>query len=160
MTQDLDSKEKSQDNDKESAAASAQADKDEAGPKEHEKKFKEKDFVIGHLSKVYLANNKTAAWQGLTDEEKNYAYYLSEAGHAGAKMIYHQISYESPPLFLLLSAYFQEKNIDHLSKAAVKKKIPIKTFLNFVLYSAGVFENYSNYNSFGSKKFVPELEPE
>jgi len=32
--------------------------------------------------------------------------------------------------------------------------------LNFILYSAGVFLNYSNYSSFGSKKFVPELLPE
>lgn len=41
----------------------------------------------------------------------------------------------------------------------MKEKIALKSFLNFILYSAGVFENYSNYNSFGSKKFVPELLP-
>ena len=34
------------------------------------------------------------------------------------------------------------------------------SFLHFVLYSAGVFENYSNYNNFGNKKFIPELEPQ
>ena len=27
------------------------------------------------------------------------------------------------------------------------------------MYSAGVFENYSNYQHFGNKKFIPELEP-
>ena len=70
--------------DKEMAAATTSNDQEEAGPPK-----KEKDFVIGHLSNVYLANNKSEAWKGLTDDEKNYAYYLSEAGQAGAKMIYH-----------------------------------------------------------------------
>jgi hypothetical protein len=42
----------------------------------------------------------------------------------------------------------------------MKEKIPTKSFLNFILYSAGVFLNYSNYNNFGSKKFVPELLPD
>tara|TARA_B110000285_G_C14921230_1_gene512704 strand:+ start:245 stop:802 length:558 start_codon:yes stop_codon:yes gene_type:complete len=49
--------------------------------------------------------------------------------------------------------------MEKLLKAAKKDKIDYKTFASFVLYSAGIFENYSNYNSFGSKKFVPDVLP-
>ena len=107
-----------------------------------------------------VSNKKDSAWQGLTDKQKNYAYYMSEAGMAGAKMIPHQRSYESPPLFMLLSAFFQDKNLDQLTiDIRQSKKVDVKKFLHFVLYSSGVFENYSNYNNFGNKKFIPELEP-
>jgi len=51
--------------------------------------------------------------------------------------------------------------LDPLTKAVVKNgKVKTKDFLHFVLYSASVFENYSNYVNFGNKKFVPELEPQ
>jgi len=77
-------------------------------------------------------------------------------------MVYHQISYESPPLFILLSAYFQDKNVDSLVQSCVSpQKAPghvgARTFTRFVLYAAGFFDNMSPYNSFGSKKFVPEI---
>jgi len=49
----------------------------------------EKDFLIGQQSSTLLANDKKNAWNGLTDKEKNYAYYLSEAGMQGARMIPH-----------------------------------------------------------------------
>jgi len=67
---------------------------------------KEKDFVVNHKSGAHLANDKKSAWNGLTDKEKNYAYYLIEAEIQGARMIPHQLSYESPPLKLLLSSFF------------------------------------------------------
>jgi len=49
----------------------------------------EKDFLIGQKSSTLLAIDKKNAWNGLTDKEKNYAYYLSEAGMQGARMIPH-----------------------------------------------------------------------
>jgi dipeptidyl-peptidase III len=85
---------------------------------------------------------------------------MSEAEMAGSKSVLHDLSYESPPLFLLLQSFFQDKNLDQLTKDIVKtKKIEVTKFLHFVLYSAGIFENFSNYNNFGHKKFIPELEP-
>ena len=70
------------------------------------------------------------------------------------------MSYESPPLFLLLSSFFQDKDIDSLTKAIVKdNKVKVKDFFKFVLYAAEFFESFGNYLSFGSKKFIPELEP-
>jgi dipeptidyl-peptidase-3 len=38
----------------------------------------------------------------LSDQEKHYAYFMSKASWAGAKMVFHQISYEAPALFLVL----------------------------------------------------------
>jgi len=48
----------------------------------------------------------TKAWEFLETKEKNYAYFLEKASWAGAKMVFHQISYESPALFLIFQAYF------------------------------------------------------
>ena len=61
---------------------------------------------MGEKTGVRIPNDKFKYWVDLSDKEKNYAYYLTEASNAGALMVYHQISYESPPLFLLLNAYF------------------------------------------------------
>jgi hypothetical protein len=35
---------------------------------------------------------------------------MSKASWAGAKMVYHQISYEAPALFILFQAYFADKD--------------------------------------------------
>lgn len=48
------------------------------------------------------------AWKYLTEKEKNYAYFMSKASWAGAKMVPHQISYESPALFCIFLAYFKD----------------------------------------------------
>jgi len=50
---------------------------------------KGKDFMISHMSSVFLANKKEDRWNELSDKEKNYAYYLSEAGMSGARMLPH-----------------------------------------------------------------------
>lgn len=49
-------------------------------------------------------------WNQLSEQEKNYAYYIYKASWAGAKMVLHQISYEAPPLFVLFQLYFQSKD--------------------------------------------------
>lgn len=46
------------------------------------------------------------AWKLLSEKEKNYAYFLSKASWAGAKMVPHQLCYESPALFLIFLAFF------------------------------------------------------
>ena len=53
---------------------------------------------ISEDSGVMLINS-SSAWNTFTPKQKNYAYYLSEASWAGAKMVLHQISYEAPALF-------------------------------------------------------------
>jgi hypothetical protein len=58
-------------------------------------------------------------WKLLNETEKNYAYFMSKASWAGAKMVLHQISYESPAIFLLLQAYFQQRDFLMLEEAAI-----------------------------------------
>ena len=64
-----------------------------------------------------------SAWDQLSIKEKNYAVYMSKASWAGAKMVFHQISYESPALFILFQAYFNERNFDILKDCAAKAGI-------------------------------------
>ena len=40
-------------------------------------------------------------WGQLTEKEKNYAYYMSKASWAGAKITWHQLCYEAPALFMI-----------------------------------------------------------
>ena len=40
-------------------------------------------------------------WSFLTEQEKNYAYYLTKASWSGVRILLHQICYEAPPLFLI-----------------------------------------------------------
>ncbi len=42
----------------------------------------------------------------LTDNEKIYVYHLSNADRAGIPCVLHQISIESPAVFLILTEYF------------------------------------------------------
>lgn len=49
-----------------------------------------------------MPKNASMAWKGLTDKEKSYAYYLQKADWAGAKMVLHEVSYEAPPIFVIL----------------------------------------------------------
>jgi hypothetical protein len=58
--------------------------------------------------------NYTSAWSQLTEKEKSYAYYMTAASWAGAKMVFHEICYEAPPLFLMFQGYFQNKDLDNL----------------------------------------------
>ena len=57
-------------------------------------------FVHRHSN--VTVNNITTSWAQLNEKERNYAYYMSEASYAGAKMVFNQISYESPLIFLIL----------------------------------------------------------
>ena len=61
------------------------------------------------------------SWSHLTGKEKNYAYFLEKASWAGAKMLFHQLSYESPALFLIFQAYFQTKDLHALEQSVFIK---------------------------------------
>jgi dipeptidyl-peptidase-3 len=99
-------------------------------------------------------------WKLLSEKERNYAYFLTKASWAGAKMVFHQISYESPPIFLLFQAYFQQKDLLRLEEAAAKNGVTQQEFKQFMAYAGGFYANMSNYHSFGALKFTPECSPE
>ena len=97
------------------------------------------------------------AFKMLTDKEKNYAYFLSKASWAGAKMVLHQLCYEAPALFLIFQAYFQEKDFFKLETAAASAGVSAQEWQQFIAYVAGFYGNMSNYHSFGHMKFIPEV---
>ena len=102
----------------------------------------------------------TKAWELLTEKERNYAYFLERASWAGAKMVFHQISYESPALFLIFQAYYQERDFLLLEEAALKSGVSQDHYKMFVAYSSGFYGNMSNYHNFGDMKFIPEISSE
>ena len=62
-------------------------------------------------------------WALLTEKEKNYAYFMAKASEAGSKIMFHQFVYESPALFLIFQAYFQDKDFYKLEMAATKEGV-------------------------------------
>eukprot|EP00347_Sterkiella_histriomuscorum_P003337 403364678 len=96
-------------------------------------------------------------WSQLTDQEKNYAYYIYKASWAGALMVPHQISYEAPALFAMFLLYFKGKNFQELEQHASQQGVTSDQWQKFVAYVAGFYGNMSNYHSFGDHKFVPEI---
>lgn len=104
--------------------------------------------------------NFTGQWHQLSDKEKEYAYYLSKASFAGGKMVFHQISYESPAIFLILQGYFSGKNFEELSLSALKNNVSKEEFDQFCAYAGGFYSNMGNYFSSGGQKFIPEMSKE
>jgi hypothetical protein len=53
-----------------------------------------------------LSLNFKEAFEQLTQEEKLYAYYFQRACWEGAPIVLFQVSYESPPLFIIFQSFF------------------------------------------------------
>ena len=85
------------------------------------------------------------AFSHLTDKEKNYAYFMSKASWAGAKMVLHQLCYEAPPLFLIFQAFFQEKDFHKVQEAALAAGVSAEDYQRFIAYVAGTYSNMCNY---------------
>ena len=97
------------------------------------------------------------AWEFLPAEQRRYAYHFSKASWAGALIASHQVSYESPGIFLLLRAYF-ETPIEELEED-IKSKIP-EVWEKWVIYASTFFANLANYQHFGYNKILPKLSSE
>ena len=134
---------------------------------EHDDDWEDDDIMLyktdheRYISKktpVIAGGNFTVPWNQLTEKEKNYAFYLSEASWAGAKMVLHQISYEGPAIFLMFHSFFQDKNHEELKRYIVNNKtITADDYKAFEAYVAAFYQNLGNYHSFGSMKFIPEM---
>lgn len=75
-------------------------------------------------------------------------------------MVFHQISYEAPALFIIFQLYFQSKDFDALESAAGEAGVTSDEWKRFIAYVGGFYSNMSNYHSFGDIKFIPEVSPE
>ncbi|XP_052767027.1 dipeptidyl peptidase 3-like [Mya arenaria] len=99
-----------------------------------------------------------AAFKDLTDTEKQYAHFLTEAAWYGGLIVLHQTSPEAPGIFLLLQKMFRSQPIHDLERAATSVGLSHLEFEAVLIYAAGFFSNMGNYKSFGGTKFIPDLD--
>ena len=95
----------------------------------------------------------------MTEEEKNYLYYLTQACWTGQIIDLFQTSYESPALFMIFQMFFGSfEKIDDLENQIIKKdeQITPEMINNFLEYAAKFYSNFGNY-TIKKKKFFPEF---
>lgn len=100
------------------------------------------------------------SFEQLTEEEKNYLYYLSKASWAGQAIDLFQTSYESPALFIIFQTFFSSfQNIKDLDGKIKAKNIDPLIYNKFLEYAANFYSNFGNY-TINKKKFFPEFKSE
>jgi hypothetical protein len=69
------------------------------------------------LNYPIMSLNFKEAFDQLTQEEKLYTYYFQRACWEGSLIVSFQISYESPPLFIIFQSFFASfQPFDELKK--------------------------------------------
>lgn len=117
--------------------------------------------MIDSKSTIPVLNlNFKDAFVQLNDKEKNYAYALYKACWEGAPIVFFQVSYESPILFVIFQNFFSSFKPFTEMYTQIKKGNPnitdedLKQFIEFV---GKFYSNSGNYESFGKRKIMPEL---
>eukprot|EP00127_Corallochytrium_limacisporum_P000695 Clim_evm14s23 gene=Clim_evmTU14s23 len=98
-----------------------------------------------------------AAFKDLTDKEKAYAHYISEASWAGGLIVLLQTSPEAPGIFLLLQALFHGDDIAALDAVCTSAGLTEDETNAIYTYAASFYSNTGNYKGFGDTKFIPNL---
>lgn len=109
-------------------------------------------------NKVIINVDFRESFERLTEEEKNYLYYLTKAIWSGQIIDLFQTSYESPALFIIFQMFFKSfKNFKDLDGKI--KTVEPSTYLRFLEYAAKFYSNFGNY-TIKKKKFFPQFNEE
>jgi len=104
-----------------------------------------------------LMLDSEAAFAGLSEKEKLYAFYLYSASNLAAPIVARQRSAESFDIIKLFSLFFvsltADKQADKQAASAAISKLPAE----LLVYVSQLFYNHSNYMGFGDCKFIPQL---
>ena len=118
---------------------------------------KEEIKQLFKTNKIQNADFKES-FEQLSDEEKNYIYYLSKACWAGQPIVLFQSSYESPALFIIFQTFFSSfKEFSEIKSYLLKNNITDVNYTNFIRYAANFYSNFGNYTTQFRKKFFPAL---
>jgi dipeptidyl-peptidase-3 len=110
------------------------------------------------LFKTYSIHNINfiETFEQLTEEEKNYIYYLSKACWAGQPIILFQTSFESPALFIIFQIFFSSfGELSEIKTTLLKNNISDVNYNEFLKYAALFYTNFGNY--LYKKKFIPSI---
>lgn len=100
--------------------------------------------------------NFKETFEQLTEEEKNYIYYLTQACWAGQPIVLFQTSYESPALFIIFQIFFSSiGDLSEIKTYFLEHNISEEHYNEFIKYAALFYSNFGNYNL--KKKFIPSL---
>lgn len=120
---------------------------------------------MSDLTQLYTLPNSTdvclldciTAFKNLSDQEKRYAHYVSQASWYGGLIVLVQTSPESPGIFILLQKIFRAQPVNELQILANELGLSEEEFKAFLIYAAGFYSNMGNYKSFGDSKIIPNL---
>ena len=121
---------------------------------------KEEIKQLFKTNKIQNADFKES-FEQLSDEEKNYIYYLSKACWAGQPIVLFQSSYESPALFIIFQTFFSSfKEFSEIKPYLLKNNITDVNYTKYIRYAANFYSNFGNYTTQFRKKFFPALKLE
>lgn len=93
-------------------------------------------------------------FEALTDKQKRYAHFISQASFAGNRIVLRQVSPEAESIYDFIIALHKSSGGDW--KALAEKAGVSEADLNsFLEYAAQFLGNSGNYKSFGDSKFIP-----
>ncbi|KAK8090103.1 dipeptidyl peptidase 3 [Apiospora hydei] len=93
-------------------------------------------------------------FDALSDQQKRYAHFISQASFAGTRIVLRQISPESEAIYDFIVALHKSTGGDWKALQS-KAGISDEELQLFLEYSAQFLGNNGNYKSFGDSKFIP-----